>query len=60
MAYIKIKNGGSQRGQRHLHIMATNGEPHTAGWWRQIIIGHHRKMNVGIVPRIDEGKALVV
>ena len=60
LAYIKIKNGGSQKGQRHLHIMAVNGEPHTVRRWRQIIIGHHRKVNVGIVPQIDEGKALVV
>ena len=60
MVYIKIRNGRSQRGLRHLCIATANLEPHTAHQWRQIIAEHHRKMSMGIVPWVNEGRALIV
>ena len=60
MAYIKIENGRSKRGPRHLRIAMVNGELYTACRRREIIIRHHGKMNVDIIPRIDEERALAI
>jgi len=60
LAYIKIGNGGSQRGSRNLRITTANGEPHTAQWQRQTVTRHHGEVNVSAVPWIDEGRAFTV
>ena len=60
LAYIKIRDQGSQRGLRHLRVTIANGKPYVAWRWRQVITRHHQEMDVGVVPQINEGSALAV
>ena len=60
LAYINIGDRGSQRSSRHLCVTTANGEPHATCQRRQVIIGHHQEMHISVVPRIDEGSALIV
>ena len=60
MAYIKIGNGGSQKGLRNLRNTAANRKPHMAWRRRQIVTRHHKEVNVSIIPWIDEGMALTI
>ena len=41
-------------------ITTANREPYTVRWQRQIITRHHEKVNVGVIPWINKGRAISV
>ena len=55
---VEVGNKGSQRSLRDFGIAAAKGKPHMARWRRQIVTRHYGKVNVGIIPQVDERKTL--